>query len=208
MTGKKTHNKYLSDHYARQAKKDHFPARSVYKLKEIQQKLHLIRPGDRVLDLGCAPGSWTKLAGELTGNQGLVIGIDVKSVSERFPSHVRVMTGDVIALSEMDADGLSSAVGEAFHAVLSDMAPATTGRKDVDAARSYYLCRSALAIARKILAPGGCFVCKIFQGEDFKGFIDDVAGDFLEHKIFKPQSCRKESKEIYIIGIGKKQEDN
>lgn len=204
MTGKKTNNKYVSDHYARQAKKDDFPARSVYKLKEIQQKLQIIRPGDKVLDLGCAPGSWTKFAGELTGKQGLVVGIDLKTVSERFPVHVQIMTGDVIALSEMDADDLSFAVGKGFHAVLSDMAPSTTGRKDVDAARSYYLCQAALNIARKILEPGGSFVCKIFQGEDFSGFIGEVASDFERHKIFKPQSCRKESKEIYIIGMGKK----
>jgi 23S rRNA (uridine2552-2'-O)-methyltransferase len=204
LTGKKTNNKYVSDHYARQAKKDDFPARSVYKLKEIQQKLQIIKPGDKVLDLGCAPGSWAKFAGELTGNQGLVIGIDLKPVFERFPSHVRVMTGDVIALSEMDVEGLSFAIGKGFHAVLSDMAPATTGRKDVDAARSYYLCQAAFTIAQKILEPGGSFVCKIFQGEDFNGFISEVAKGFERHKIFKPQSCRKESKEIYIIALGKK----
>ena len=204
MTGKKTHNKYLSDHYARQAKKDDFPARSVYKLKEIQQKLQIIKPGDKVLDLGCAPGSWTKFAAELTGKQGLVMGIDRKTVSERFPAHVRTITGDVIALAEMDADSLDAAIGNRFHVVLSDMAPATTGRKEVDAARSYYLCRAALAIARKILETGGSFVCKIFQGEDFNGFINEVASDFERHKIFKPLSCRKESKEIYIIALGKK----
>jgi len=204
LTGKTTHNKYLSDHYARQAKKDDFPARSVYKLKEIQQKLQLIKPGDKVLDLGCAPGSWTKFAGELTGKQGLVIGIDQKTLSERFPAHVRIMTGDVIALAEMDVDELAAAIGKGFHVVLSDMAPATTGRKEVDAARSYYLCRAALTIAQKILETGGAFVCKIFQGEDFNGFINEVASDFERHKIFKPQSCRKESKEIYIIGMGKK----
>ncbi len=204
MTGKKTNNKYVSDHYSRQAKKDDFPARSVYKLKEIQQKLQIIKQGDKVLDLGCAPGSWTKFAGELVGEKGLVIGIDQKAISERFPTHVHIMTGDVIVLAEKDADDLAGLIGEGFHAVLSDMAPSTTGRKEVDAARSYYLCRAALTIAGKILEPGGFFVCKIFQGEDFNEFVNKVAGDFEQHKIFKPQSCRKESKEIYIIGLGKK----
>jgi len=208
LTGKKTNNKYLSDHYSKQAQKENFPARSVYKLKEIKQKLQIIRPGNKVLDLGCAPGSWAKFAGELTGKQGLVIGIDLKTVSERFPAHVRILAGDVIALAEKDAAELAAAIGNGFHVVLSDMAPATTGRKEVDAARSYYLCRSALIIARKVLEPGGSFVCKIFQGEDFNGFINEVASGFERHKIFKPQSCRKESKEIYIIALGKKQEEN
>jgi len=95
-----------------------------------------------------------------------------------------------------------------YNLILSDMAPATTGRKDVDAARSYELCQAALSIARQMLNPGGFFVSKIFQGEDFNEFKQAVCNSFDRHKIFKPQSCRKESKEIYIIGIGKKQEEN
>jgi 23S rRNA (uridine2552-2'-O)-methyltransferase len=84
------------------------------------------------------------------------------------------------------------------------MAPATTGSRGVDAARSHHLCEAALAIARKVLRPGGALVCKIFQGEDFKAFTEAVKNDFSECKLFKPQSCRKASKEIYIIGKGKK----
>jgi 23S rRNA (uridine2552-2'-O)-methyltransferase len=204
MTRKKLKNKYQTDHYARKAKKENFPARSVYKLKEIQQKFKLIKKGDNVLDLGCAPGSWTKFAAELVGAEGQVVGIDLKKVSERFPANTRIIIGDVIELGQKDKENLAETIGTGYNAVLSDMAPATTGRKEVDAARSYYLCMAALTIAQKTLEPGGCFVSKIFQGDDFEEFKDEVCKTFDRHKIFKPQSCRKESKEIYIIGIGKR----
>ena len=86
--------------------------------------------------------------------------------------------------------------------VLSDMAPATTGHKSVDAARSYNLCETALQIAQSVLLPGGSFVCKIFQGPDFNLFLDNVRAEFKRTKIFKPQSSRQGSKEIYIMGMG------
>ncbi|MEJ2731715.1 MAG: RlmE family RNA methyltransferase [Deltaproteobacteria bacterium] len=89
-----------------------------------------------------------------------------------------------------------------FNAVLSDMAPATTGNKVLDAARSFQLCQAALNIAEMVLKPGGTFMCKIFQGEEFKELSDTVRSQFKRHKIFKPLSSRKESKEIFIIGMG------
>ena len=95
-------------------------------------------------------------------------------------------------------------MGNKYDVVLSDMAPATTGNKTVDAARSFELCREALSIARDILVSGGNFVCKIFQGEDFKLFSESVKKEFGNHRIFKPKSSRSHSREIYIIGIGKK----
>lgn len=204
MTRKKPNNKYQTDHYARKAKKENFPARSVYKLKEIQEKFKLIKKGHKILDLGCAPGSWAKFAAELAGNEGRVLGVDLQKVSERFAANTRVIIGDVLELAQKDKENLAEIIGTGYHAVLSDMAPSTTGRKEVDAARSYYLCMAALTIAQKALEPDGCFVCKVFQGEDFEEFKADVAKTFDKHKIFKPQSCRKESKEIYIIGIGKR----
>ena len=190
-------NKQWQDHYTRRAKKERFPARSVYKLQEIQQKHQLIKKGNKVLDLGCAPGSWLLYAAKLTGNKGRVVGIDLKSVTGQVPAHAQMINADVFTL---DAESL----GNDFNVVLSDMAPATTGHKDVDAARSYNLCETALSIAQSVLLPGGSFVCKIFQGPDFKAFADVVRAGFNEQKIFKPRSSRKASKEIFVIGIGKK----
>jgi 23S rRNA (uridine2552-2'-O)-methyltransferase len=188
------------DHYARQAKKERFPARSVYKLKEIQKKYNLIQKGDAVLDLGCAPGSWLLYAAGLTGNAGRVIGLDVVPVTINVPSHVKLYTGDILL---MDKDFVKS-LGSGFDVVISDMAPSTTGNKLVDNTRSFDLCRRALSIAQMTLTAGGSFVCKIFQGEDFRTFIDSVRPVFETHKIFKPKSSRKASKEIYVIGLGKK----
>jgi 23S rRNA (uridine2552-2'-O)-methyltransferase len=188
-------NKPWQDHYSRQAKKDRFPARSIYKLAEIQKKHRLIKKGDTVLDLGCAPGSWLLYAAKLTGPKGRVIGVDLKPVSLQLSSHTKIITADVFTL---DIESLQ----KDFNVVLSDMAPATTGHKIVDAARSYNLCETALSIAESILLPGGSFVCKIFQGPDFNPFLDAVRVGFKRLKVFKPQSSRKASKEIYVIGLG------
>ena len=188
------------DHYTRRARKERFPARSVYKLKEIQSRFRLIKKGDRILDLGCAPGSWLLEAAELTGSRGQIVGIDLKPVTIKLPDHVTVHTVD---LFELD-DRLLTEPGKGFNVVLSDMAPATTGNKFTDATRSYELCRAALSLAKRLLVPGGAFVCKIFQGEDFKPFLDSVKNGFAKQKIFKPQSSRKASKEIFIIAMSKR----
>jgi len=198
MKRSKSGNKW-QDHYTRQAKKDKYPARSVYKLKEIQQKNRIIRKGDAVLDLGCAPGSWLKYAAEVVGPTGRVVGIDLKPVTIDLPEQVEVLTGDIY---EMLA-ALKEDAGSGYNVVLSDMAPATTGNKHVDAARSMGLCEAALYVAKDVLRPGGRFVCKIFQGPDFQAFLAEVRQSFKKQKIFKPQSSRKASREIFIIGLGK-----
>jgi 23S rRNA (uridine2552-2'-O)-methyltransferase len=190
-------NTQWQDHYTRLAKKERFPARSVYKLQEIQQKHQLIKKGSKILDLGCAPGSWLLLAAKLTGEKGRVVGIDLKPVTVQIPAHAQTITADV---ANLDVEAL----GHKFNVVLSDMAPATTGHKEVDAARSYNLCETALGIAQSVLLPGGSFVCKMFQGPDFKTFTDIIRAGFKKQNIFKPRSSRKSSKEIYIIGIGLK----
>ena len=191
------HNRW-KDHYSRLAKKERYPARSVYKLQEIQRKYNLIKKGDKILDLGCFPGSWLLYAANQTGNKGLVVGIDLKPVSIKVPSNVRIYTRDIFSID----DDFFELIGKNFDVVISDMAPDTTGNKRVDSARSFNLGEKALSIAQNLLKHGGSFVCKIFQGEDFNKFSDSVRMSFDEHKIFKPQSSRKASKEIYIIGFG------
>lgn len=191
------------DYYARQAKKDRFPARSVYKLREIQEKYRLLRPGHTVLDLGCAPGSWLGYAADLVGPSGRVIGVDPKPADVENRANVLIFQSDINELEPPAWEVIDPGVD----AVLSDMAPSTTGRKDVDAVRSHQLCEMALYISDRALRPGGAFVCKIFQGPDFKAFCDAVRDRFEMMKIFKPASCRKDSREIYVIGKGRKQEE-
>jgi len=188
------------DHYSRQAKKDNYPARSVYKLQEIQNRNKIIKKGDRVLDLGCSPGSWVLYASVLAGEKGFVVGLDIKPVTVNIPQNARIYICDILSID----DELLSTIGNNFNAVISDMAPATTGNKSVDSARSYDLCMAAFDIANRVLAAGGSFLCKIFQGDDFKKFSEMVKDAYNTHRIFKPQSSRKASKEIYIIGLGKK----
>lgn len=202
MKSQKKTSKKWQDHYTRKAKNDQFPARSVFKLKEIQRKYNLIQKGYSVLDLGCSPGSWLLYAAELVGKTGQVTGIDKTEVAIQLPGQVKVIAGDIFDI--LKANPLSDSIGCRFNVVLSDMAPSTTGNKIVDSARSYELSQAALYLSRERLLTGGSLVCKIFQGEDFQSFVLDVKGCFQKQKIFKPKSSRKTSKEIYVIGMGKK----
>ena len=188
-----------ADHMTRKAKKEKYPARSVYKLDEIQKKHRLIRPGDRVLDLGCAPGSWLIYAAR-QAKGGEVIGVDLKPVTSSLPKNAQALVGNAL---DPESEALKQVEGT-FDVVLSDMAPSTTGRKEVDAARSFDLCMAALAVARRRLRAGGRFCCKIFTGEDFARFNEAVKSAFDRAAVYKPKSSRKASKEIYIIAAGRK----
>jgi len=187
------------DHYARRARAQQYPARSVYKLEEIQKKFGVLKKGDRVLDLGCCPGSWLLFASRVVGETGLVFGVDITPLSLQLPSNVRFIRQDVLAWD----DSFLGAIGTDFQAALSDMAPSTTGSKFVDSQKSLELSESALSISRRVLKPGGAFVCKIFQGSDFKPFSDEVGKSFGRVAHFKPKSSRKASREVYIVGLGK-----
>jgi 23S rRNA (uridine2552-2'-O)-methyltransferase len=190
--------KKLHDPYFHKAKREGYAARSVYKLEEIDRRLRLLRPGQAVLDLGCRPGSWMQFAAARVGPTGRVVGVDLHPIAIALPANAVALQTDAAAL---DAATLS-AYAPAFHVVLSDMAPDTTGVALVDQARSLALCETALAVARRILAPRGALVVKLFQGSGFPEFVGDVRRSFAEVTIEKPAGSRKESKEIYIVGRG------
>ncbi|MBW1650768.1 MAG: RlmE family RNA methyltransferase [Deltaproteobacteria bacterium] len=196
MTKKK--KKRWADHWTVKAKKENYPARSVYKLQEIQKKYNVIKRGDRVLDLGFAPGSWLIYASHMTGEAGRVVGIDINDTDIILPDNAKVIKADIFEYQDNELFGANR-----FDVVLSDMATDATGNRFVDSARSLNLAYAAFSIAKKALTDKGSFVCKIFFGEDFKAFTDEVKGYFKEFKIFKPQTCRKASKEIYVIGKDK-----
>ncbi len=192
------------DHWTRKARKEKYPARSVYKLEEIQRKYKVIRQGAAVLDLGCAPGSWLLLASRLTGSRGKIVGIDLQAVTIDLPPNATALKGDIFA----PRGQVAAALEKSFDTILSDMAPATTGNKVVDAARSLELCRQALAIACRRLRPGGNFVCKVLQGSDFKEFTNEVGKLFKRRHNFKPRSSRKASREIFVIGLDRLRSGN
>jgi len=197
---KKSGKNQWADHLTQRAKTENYPARSIYKLEEIQNKFKIMKKNDQVLDLGCAPGSWLLYAAKQVGSRGRVFGIDLKQIEIQLPANVVAIKDNILNLD----NGSFLDEHRGFNSVLSDMAPATTGRKDVDALRSFELCNMALTVADNFLARNGHFVCKIFQGNDFNVFQKNVKSKFKECKIFKPDSCRKQSKEIYIIAKGKK----
>ncbi len=191
----------VQDHYFHKAKKENFLARAVYKLEEIQNKYKILRPGQRVLDLGAAPGSWIQLAATVVGPSGLVMGIDLKPIEHAFPRHVKTLCGDI-----NDREFVDSAVGQyiPFDVVLSDMAPSTSGIKMADSARSALLFERAFEIAATVLKPDGTFLAKIFQGSEFHQLLSEVKKHFHKTKVVKPEASRKQSREIYILALNLK----
>ena len=192
--------KTYRDHYFLKAKQQNYPARSVYKLKEIDAKFKLFKPGMKVLDLGAAPGSWSLAASERVGPSGCVLACDMQTTETGFPPNVRFLTADVFALSEEFEEALASLAP--FDVVMSDMAPGTTGTRFADQARSCELCRKALTIAARCLKPGAAFVVKIFMGPDVRDFLAAMRAHFTSVKGFKPKSSRAESKETFYVGLG------
>ena len=192
--------KKYRDHYFLRAKQENYPARSVYKLKEIEKKFHIFKPGQKVLDLGAAPGSWSLGAAEMVGAQGFVLGADIKDTDTAFPPNVQFCVEDVFERSAA-FEALLQECGP-FDVVISDMAPNTTGHKGTDQARSANLCEEALLVAQAHLVPGGSFVVKMFMGPDTETFVASARRVFTNVKSFKPKSSRSESKEIFYIGLG------
>ncbi len=186
------------DHYFHRAKKEQYLARAVYKLEEIQNTYHLLRPGDRVLDLGAAPGSWMQLTNRLIGSKGLLVGVDLKKIEYAFPAPTVVLQGDIF-----DADFADRLRAEfaPFDVILSDMAPATSGIRVADSARSELLFERSLELVKLMLRPQGHFLSKIFQGAGFHELLLQVKRMFSRVKVVKPDASRKESKEIYILAM-------
>ncbi|HET6149573.1 MAG TPA: RlmE family RNA methyltransferase [Polyangia bacterium] len=185
------------DRYFKQARAQGFAARSVFKLEEIDRKLRLLRAGHRVLDLGCRPGSWMQYAVATVGARGAVVGVDRDALPGPIAG-ARVLTGDIYKVTDAELLGDLTA----FDVVLSDMAPDTTGVRATDQARSAALFEEALARAERLLAPGGSFVGKIFQGPDLQPLRQRMTGRFAEVRLVKPDSSRAQSIEIFLAGRG------
>lgn len=185
-----------SDALAQRARKEGYPARSVYKLEEIDRRVRLFRPGMKVLDLGAFPGSWTVYAAQKVAPGGRVLGLDVQAPKIALPPNAEIRKQDVMA-PDLDAQ----LAGERFDVVMSDMAPATSGNRFVDQSRSFQLVVRALALAEQLCVPGGSFVAKIFQGPDFEDARREIAKHFEEVRIIKPPATRSESKETFLVGL-------
>jgi 23S rRNA (uridine2552-2'-O)-methyltransferase len=185
------------DAFFRKARGAGFAARSVYKLEEIDRRVRLLRGGDRVLDLGCRPGSWMQYARQAVGPHGAVVGIDRDPLPQPIPG-TRVLVGDVFAVTDAELLGDLNA----FDVVLSDMAPNTTGVRSTDQARSAALVEEALSRAERLLAPSGAFVAKIFHGPDLEAIRKRLSARFAEVRTVKPEGSRAQSIEIYLAAKG------
>jgi len=187
------------DHYTRRAREERWLARSVYKLEEIDRKVRLIRSGDRVLDLGCYPGSWSQYSVVKVGPTGEVVGVDLKK-PDRFSSpRFRFIEADVLSL---DVAWLRELVGTR-DLVISDLAPATSGISVTDTSRSIELARRALELALAVLKKGGHFLCKVFEGPEVKALRTELAEHFARVQAHRPSAVRKASREIYLLALNR-----
>ncbi|WP_448873990.1 SAM-dependent methyltransferase [Desulfobulbus propionicus] len=190
------------DYYFKKAKKENYPARSVYKLEEAQLKYTFLKPGQRVLDLGCHPGSWSLYASGIVGEKGLVVAADLQRTDipvQKPNAEIKWLCYDVY--SEEFVDYLKKH-WPGFHVVLSDMAPRTTGSQYADHQHSLRLVRRVLELSALFLHENGTLYCKVFQGEDFPEFLRECKPLFTTVKVVKPKSSRLESREVFILGRG------
>jgi 23S rRNA (uridine2552-2'-O)-methyltransferase len=184
------------DPYVQRARKEGWRSRAVFKLEQIDQKERLLKPGMVCVDLGAAPGSWSQyITGKLKG-KARIVAVDLLAM-DALPD-VEFVQGDF--LDDAVFGQLLESVGDAgADLVLSDMAPNISGTRAVDQPRSMYLVELGLDMARKVLKPGGDFVCKVFQGEGFDEFVRDTRNSFERVRVIKPEASRAGSREVYLV---------
>ncbi len=191
--------KKYRDHYFKKAKQEKYPARSVYKLQELNKRFKLFRPGQKVLDLGAYPGSWSMFAARQVGNKGLVLAADLEQPQESLGPRVKFVQSDILKPQPELMELLEQE--SPLQLVLSDLAPQTTGIKIRDQSLSLELTRAALGLGRSYLQQGGHAVFKVFAGPDLPDLQKEMQGQFGKVKNVKPKSSRSESKESFLIGL-------
>jgi 23S rRNA (uridine2552-2'-O)-methyltransferase len=187
------------DRYTRAAKEAGFPARSVFKLEEIDRRVRLLRPGMRVLDLGAAPGSWSLYAAQRIGGAGKLLSVDINPLTVALPNQAMFAQGDAFEVG----DDLLCRFAP-YDVVLSDMAPSTTGNRVTDQARSFELFMRALAVATLGSAVGASFVGKIFMSDDLPEAREEIRRHYDSERLIRPEGTRAGSMEIFLLGIGRR----
>lgn len=188
------------DAFTRKAKKEGFRARSIYKLEQINKRFNLIRKTDSVLDLGSSPGSWLQFLSKYT--QGFILGIDIQPVNPIPNTHFL----NASITEKETINKIKEVYPGKFDAVISDAAPSTTGIKHLDHERSYDICKSAFLIAKACLKSRGNFLCKMYESHLTPTLISELRPFFFSVKAFRPQTTKKRSNEVFIIGKGLKLE--
>lgn len=203
MARSKSSHKWLKEHfndrYVKEAQKDGYRSRASYKLLELDRKDRLFRPGITVVDLGAAPGGWSQVAARAVGEKGRVLASDILAMDTI--ENVEFIQGDFT--DKVVLDRLLESLGEKpADLVISDMAPNMSGISDIDQPKAIYLVELALEMARDVLAPGGVFVSKVFQGEGFDELLKSCRASFQKVSIRKPDASRARSRESYIVAKG------
>jgi len=194
-------DRQLNDPYVARAKREGMRSRAAYKLIEIDDKIHFLKPGARVVDLGAAPGGWTQIAAKRVGadsGRGRVVAIDILEM-------VPVAGADILHLDFLadDApDRLKALLGGPADVVLSDMAANATGHRKTDHLKIMALAETAALFAREVLTPGGAFLCKVLQGGTEGTLLTDLKRDFATVKHVKPSASRSDSAELYVLATG------
>ncbi|MFA5982618.1 MAG: 23S rRNA (uridine(2552)-2'-O)-methyltransferase RlmE [Methylococcaceae bacterium] len=192
-------DEHFNDEYVKLAQAKGYRSRAVFKLQEIQQKDHILKPGMNVIDLGAAPGGWSQLAREIIGKSNKIIALDILAMEPI--EGVDLIEGDFreqLVLDEL----LALLNGAPVHLVMSDMAPNMSGNKAIDQPSSIYLGELALDTAKLVLSKGGTFLVKMFQGEGFEQYHQNVQDFFSKVSIRKPKASRPRSNEVYILAKG------
>jgi 23S rRNA (uridine2552-2'-O)-methyltransferase len=188
------------DRFYKKAKEAGFRSRSAYKLLQIDEKFHLLKPGLLVVDLGCAPGGWVQVIARAIGGQGKVIGLDTDLIPPLPEKNASFIRGDI--REESTRQMLLTELGRKVDLIVSDMAPHLSGIKFQDHYNSYELAEQAFKLCRMILKESGNFVVKIFPGEELEQFKQNLKGSFSQVKTFLPEAVRKTSTELYVIAKG------
>lgn len=198
--GKRWQKERKREHFYRMAKSEGYRSRASFKLKQLNKRYGLLRRGDVVVDLGAAPGGWLQVAAEEVGGDGFVLGVDIQQIAEFSQKNVATIVADITnpEISEL----IKKQMPRDADVVISDASPSISGVWDVDQARSIELVIAALKIAGSVLAPGGNFLVKVFQGGLFNDFLREVKQRFEFVKVSKPEASRKGSAEVYVIGKG------
>ena len=198
-SGRHRDNPYAKpDAYTQRAKKEGYPARSVYKLEEIDRRCGLLRPGMRVLDLGCAPGSWLLYVAKKVGPGGRVRGIDLTPLEIAMPPNAQAIVADAFAPSPEAEAFLREP--EPYDVVLSDMAPNTSGNRLHDQMRSAELVHRTLDLADALLAKGGTWVAKLFMSDELPTLRGRARMLFETERLIRPEGTRAHSSEVFLVG--------
>ena len=203
MARSKSSNRWLQEHFddefVKRSQKEGYRSRAVYKLEEIDQKDHLLKPGMTLIDLGAAPGGWSQYAARKLKGQGRIIALDILPM-EALPE-VEFLQGDFLD-NEVFEQLLTMLGEDRPDLVISDMAPNMSGMNAVDIPRAMYMAELALDLALRVLKPGGGLLVKVFQGEGFDEYLQQLRQHFNRVVMRKPRASRSRSREIYALASG------